>query len=153
MAKKIILMVLLLTFAAMMATDALPATFSRTFKIRIFKGEKGLLINNKMVEGKWDFKYKIGEYGNVSSGDLSDGPMVSYSTIVIEGEITMDGIHPVLDACLKDGSAFKVDYINKLPGKEDDKTFDGCTLKSVKMQKSKKGGSTVVYTFTATSVF
>ncbi|MFC1767912.1 hypothetical protein ACFLZ2_05180 [Candidatus Margulisiibacteriota bacterium] len=137
-----------------MALAAFSETKTRVvkFKVRIFDKDIGLLINNKEVEGDWDFSYSIKPQQDINTGSFKEGPVIGYIADIIGGTITLPTVHPVLADSLKNDTSFKVDYINKKEGEKDDQTFRKSKILTVRLVKNKNGDSTAVYTFRAGSV-
>ena len=145
MIKKILLLILILSIPA--------AVFSitATMKTQIISSEKTLLVNNNKIEGKWEFEYSVYE-GQVTNGDLKDGPMIAYVTTIIQGKITTKDNDPVLNGLLKSKSKFNVVYILKSNLGVQKSSFGDCEMQDVRTVKGSDGSSKVIYTFRAQSL-
>ncbi len=69
-------------------------------------------INDTAVEGIINCDFKVSEI-SMSEGDINEGPIMSYITTAVTGEIILDRRNGTLDNSLESGSTFLMVCPNK----------------------------------------
>lgn len=141
----------LLFFLVMLVCSASHCSFGAMLKVTI--GERNLYLNNTAVKGDWKFEYSIKEDQQESTKcDFSKGPMLSYVTTVIEGNIYVPSPNKFLESSYKKNSKFQVEYTNPDRDKPEEVLFDGCRVTSFCKKKDPASGRDCnCYTFRAVS--
>ena len=139
---KYILIVLLVLFLPFMA-------HSVQFKTTIGP-EKELYINEKPVSGDWQFKFKVYR-GTVTDGDISEGPVISYVTDIIEGELEFPYENQTLKQSIDKKIPFKLRYVCYKDANPN-KIFKNCRVENMKTVKTASGKTKYKYIFKAQSL-
>lgn len=145
MTKKYFLLFLLVTIFC----SAPHFCFSATLKVPI--GERSLYVNSVAVKGDWNFTYSIKQQESIGDCDFTKGPMLSYSTTFINGQIFVPSVHKFLENALKKQLKFQVEYRDVKEGKPEEVLFDGCRVVSVCKTKKENGKDCYCYSFRAES--
>lgn len=131
----------------LVASVTCSASLASTINVKVLRGQKALLVNNQPIQGDWDFKYSMNKEP-VGTGDMKNGPYMSYLAVVIRGSIITPSPCPCLEDYCKNDYCFQVQYMS---GKNENVLFDKCKVVSVKQITDEKGNPRTMYSFVAES--
>ena len=129
------------------------AAISEKITIQVFTAPKNVMIDGVFLTSLRDFEYDISKGTQVVSGS-DDDLIMMYDGVVIEGTMTLSGLSGLLDEHLKNGSTFKIEYIEAEEEGSDmrRKYFSGCKLIKSYFSFDKPDEVLAKYVFRATEV-
>jgi hypothetical protein len=139
----------LLVIALLMMTSIAASAVEMAAASSFSQKNSEVLVNNVPLPSDWDFSYTV-DRGVVTSGDLSEGPMISYLTTRIIGDITLPVMSDVLNDSLKNRTEFTITYRDHKSNMT--VTFGRCKVIDAIFSNKPSGGQKAVYTFRAISL-